>query len=268
MFNKDGQRVLHQDEAALNAVISNMSQDCPTTEIELLQAILNDGFMPNHANTLMEKLAGNSKGLMTTSRGKMHELVQSLISDPTGTTAQILGSSAPVTVNTAEVDDFSLLNEATILDEGEFTHLAEYVNLNAMKTHESNGGDQVLTGMPNEISNGPAIHGRGSNTFQSILPGSGYDATTATSAGYGQMGLQRGFDTSMVAVHHQNLFDGFIFQDDENSDYRLGFSRQPASPSFGKLRILPLLTFFLMPLVPVQNLPVDFEHDINFSQYF
>jgi hypothetical protein len=122
-INELGDRTLQQDSTAAKNAAPISNQGSPTTEMELLQAILNDGFMPKYAPMLLERLAGNANGLMTTSRGnRMPEFVQALMDDPTGTAAQVLGSATPVITNTAEVEDLSALNDSYILDENELSH--------------------------------------------------------------------------------------------------------------------------------------------------
>lgn len=128
-INSSGDRILYQDETSALSAIFAMSQEFPTTEIELLEAVLNNGFMPDHARLLINKLGGNPKVLMTMNTStKMQEFAQALVNDPSGTATQVLGISMPIPVNILQIPAWAEVDESLILAPGDYTHFPADTN--------------------------------------------------------------------------------------------------------------------------------------------
>lgn len=236
--NEAGDRSLQQDEAAAANAVSRMTQDSPTTEMELLQAVLNDGYMPNYALVLLERLAGSANGMMTTSRGnKFQDFVQSLINDPTGTAAEVIGSSSPVIVNTAEVEDISRLDDVYILAENELSHYPPNANFETDNAHVYNrdgndtielsiGGFEGFMGHTGEVQ--ASFDASGPMLYNHLMTAPQFDRSD----------FHHGSSSSMDDVSISNVFSADYMQHDDSMSFLMTMDQQQMGSTTSKSRHL------------------------------
>ncbi|EEY15876.1 mating-type protein MAT-1 [Verticillium alfalfae VaMs.102] len=120
----NGERVLEQDQSLADIAIAEHQQlDVPNTELELLEEVLEAGFMPERASTLMRTMTGNAKGVMTTKarKRKLRNFIDTIQSDPVGAAASLLGDDSLISdqysVEVYWSPEMSSINDSTVLQQ-------------------------------------------------------------------------------------------------------------------------------------------------------
>ncbi|KAG6210263.1 hypothetical protein E4U35_005600 [Claviceps purpurea] len=102
-IEQPSQRLI-QDEAVANIVQSQLAAfECPSTELELLSALVNLGYLPEQGVDLIDKLSTNSIGIMTTRNPRLTlpvsytpeklNFMSKIKSDPVQATRDLLGDT-------------------------------------------------------------------------------------------------------------------------------------------------------------------------------
>lgn len=102
-IHQPSQRLI-QDEAIANIAQSQLAAfECPSTELELLSALINIGYLPEQGVDLVEKLSTNSIGIMTMRNPRLTlpvsytpeklKFMSKIKSDPVQATRDLLGDT-------------------------------------------------------------------------------------------------------------------------------------------------------------------------------
>lgn len=70
--NEGSQQLLRHDDSARLDTVALQTQDHPTTELDLLYAILDIGILPTHSLELMQRLSGHNNGRMISDANRRH----------------------------------------------------------------------------------------------------------------------------------------------------------------------------------------------------
>ncbi|ROT41291.1 hypothetical protein SODALDRAFT_349317 [Sodiomyces alkalinus F11] len=116
--DQDGMRELCQNEDTAKQIIAvRLQKAVPATEIDLLHEVLKTGFMPNHAQVLIQQMTVNFMGVMITTGGnKIERFANVLLDNPNATAAKVFGGLHHVSsVNITQVDNFENVEEGRVL---------------------------------------------------------------------------------------------------------------------------------------------------------